>query len=82
MGSINLLIVFLVVSGTFFTIRYSIRLGIYLFFKNLGLRTLVIIGEEAGILGPMGGLFLVSVVAGGAIAWGWVPSYLIILSRG
>lgn len=80
MGDMGIVIILLVVLGTFFTVTYSARLMRYLFLKNLGLKSLLILGEEGGLLAPMGGLFFVSVAAGSAMSWVWVPSYLVVLS--
>jgi len=66
--SINLMILIIIVMGTFFTVTYSIRLGGYLFLKNLGLKSMVSLGERAGFLSPMGGLFVVSVFAGAGMS--------------
>jgi len=74
--------VLIILGGTFFTVTYSVRLSIYLFLKNLGLRSLVHFGERLGILFPMSGLFIVSVFAGSVISWGYTPSYSVVLPLG
>jgi len=68
-----------VVLGTFFTCIYSLRLIFYVFFKNLGLKIYNSIIEVSGITSPIRGLFLVSVVAGRAISWFFIPSFSIFL---
>jgi len=77
---INIIGGLLVVLGTFFTITYSVRLIIYLYFRNLGLKALLSVAEEAGILFPMRGLFFISVLAGSCMSWGWVPAYFVFLT--
>jgi len=79
-GKMNGLILGLIVLGTFFTVMYSMRLGGYLFLKNLGLKTAASLGEEGGLLRPIGGLFVISVFAGAGISWVLIPSYSILLS--
>jgi len=63
----SLLMFAVILLGTFFTVTYSMRLGGYLFLKNLGLKSLVSLGEEVGLLSPMVVLFIVSVFAGAGI---------------
>jgi len=47
-----------------FTLTYSIRLIYYMFFKNMGVKSLLGVGEELGIILSMGVLFIFSVAAG------------------
>lgn len=78
-GLINVFMLLVVVGGTLFTVSYSVRLTVFLFFKNLGAKSLSHLGETVAMLAPMGGLFIISVIAGRAIAWGYTPSYRVVL---
>lgn len=62
MNFFMLVVVFL---ATMFTLTYSVRLIYYLFFNNLGLKSLVNLGEESGMLLPISLLVLLSLIAGG-----------------
>lgn len=62
MNFFMLVVVFL---ATMFTLTYSVRLIYYLFFNNLGLKSLVNLGEESGMLLPISLLVLLSLMAGG-----------------
>lgn len=66
--------------GTLFTVTYSVRLGYYLFFKNLGLKILVQLREHNVMVIPISLLFLNAVRAGRIIRWIYFPSYFIFLS--
>jgi NADH-ubiquinone oxidoreductase chain 5 len=50
--------------ATVFTLTYSVRLMYYLFFKNLGVKTLFNLEEHRGMIAPMRLLFVASVTAG------------------
>jgi len=59
-----ILIIFI---ATIFTLSYSVRLIYYIFFNNLGGRTLLNLGEEVGIIIPIRLLLFMTIVAGGWI---------------
>nr|YP_009652402.1 NADH dehydrogenase subunit 5 [Sinella curviseta]QAU56473.1 NADH dehydrogenase subunit 5 [Sinella curviseta] len=69
-----------IIMGTLFTVTYSVRLGYYLFFKNLGLKSLVHLEEHMIMIAPMSVLFITAVSAGSAMSWFYFPSYLVFLS--
>jgi len=62
--STNSFIFLIVFFSTIFTLTYSVRLIYYMFFKNIGVRSLLNVREEIGIIIPMGVLFIFSVLAG------------------
>lgn len=76
---INYFMFFSIILGTMFTVTYSIRLGYFLFFKNLGGKIIVHLGEENIITVPISVLFSISVVAGSLIAWFYFPSGFVYL---
>jgi len=78
-GGINLFLLLIVCLGTFFTIRYSVRLGIFLYLKNLGVKLIIHFSETLGIIAPMGLLFLISIFAGRLLSWVFFPCYFIFL---
>jgi len=67
-GSINSFIAGLIVLGTLFTVTYSVRLGIYLFLKNIGLKRTISLFEVKGIIFPISFLFTMAVSAGSFIS--------------
>jgi len=79
-GGINSFMVVVILIGTFFTVTYSVRLGVYLFLKNIGARVSQALGEPLAMISPMGLLFLISVIAGSGISWLCVPNYSVFLS--
>lgn len=62
---INSFMYLVIFTATIFTLIYSIRLVYFMFFNNLGVRGLLNLGEETGILGPISVLLAMSVFAGG-----------------
>lgn len=62
--STNRAIILFIFFSTIFTLTYSVRLIYYLFFKNLGSKTLLSLEETRGIIIPMSLLYMSSVVAG------------------
>lgn len=64
MGGIGGAIILVVILGTFFTAAYSVRLGLFLFIKNVGVRGGISGLEVAGIIIPISVLFTVSIFAG------------------
>lgn len=64
MGGVRGLIFLLVILGTLFTVSYSVRLSIFLFLKNLGMRGVLSLGDLMGISTPMAFLLFVSLLAG------------------
>lgn len=75
----NSLIFIALVVGTIFTVTYSIRLGYYLFFKNLGVKRFSYIEEHYIILAPISLLFILAISAGRFMSWIYFPSYFIYL---
>lgn len=63
-GHINLIMGVSILLGTLFTVTYSVRLGYFLFFKNLGIKTLVHLDEHLIISLPMRILFIMAATAG------------------
>lgn len=82
MGGIGSGMILIIIVGTFFTVTYSVRLGGYVFLKNLGLKGLFHFGERLDILLPIRGLFLASLVAGAGMSWVFVPVFSVVLSLG
>jgi NADH-ubiquinone oxidoreductase chain 5 len=66
--------------ATMFTLSYSVRLLYYMFFKNLGPKKSVSLGEEVKIIVPMRVLAGLMVFAGGLIRMGNFPLVLIYLT--
>lgn len=64
----RIFIFLLVTIGTIFTITYSVRLGYYLFFKNLGVKSNLYIKEHVVIIIPISVLFTLAVRAGSFIS--------------
>jgi NADH-ubiquinone oxidoreductase chain 5 len=73
----RLFILLIILVGTIFTVTYSVRLGYYLFFKNLGVKRFLHIEEHSVIIIPMRLLFVLAVSAGRFISWVYFPCYLI-----
>jgi len=70
-------IFFFIIVGTIFTVTYSVRLGYYLFFKNLGVKRLLHIEEHIVIIIPISLLFVLAARAGRFISWVYFPCYFI-----
>lgn len=66
--------------ATMFTLSYSVRLLFYMFFKNLGPKKSVSLGEELKIIVPMRVLAGLIVFAGGLMRMGNFPLVLIYLT--
>jgi NADH-ubiquinone oxidoreductase chain 5 len=64
MSKINIFIFLIIFIATMLTLTYSIRLSFYIFFNNMGGRSLLNLSEEAGILIPMTLLIGLSLFAG------------------
>jgi len=69
-----------IILGTIFTVTYSVRLGFYLFFKNFGVKRVLLIEERLVITIPIRMLFFFAVTAGGIIRWIYFPGGFIFLS--
>jgi NADH-ubiquinone oxidoreductase chain 5 len=67
-GGINIFVFVSIFLSTIFTLTYSVRLGYYIFFKNLGVKAFNRVEEELGILLPMRILFILSTIAGSLIS--------------
>lgn len=79
LSEINIYIYMLILVGTLFTVTYSIRLGFYLYFKNLGISKIINLGEEKIILFPIRVLFIFAIIGGRFISWVFFPGYFIFL---
>jgi NADH-ubiquinone oxidoreductase chain 5 len=77
--SINFLMWGFIFAATMFTLTYSVRLVYFLFFKNLGVKTIFNLEELRGILTPMSLLFFLSVTGGSFIGWYYFPTIFIYL---
>lgn len=75
----NFFILIVIIVGTIFTVTYSVRLGYYLFFKNLGVKRILRIEEHSIIVFPIRVLFILAIRAGSFISWVYFPSYFIYL---
>jgi NADH-ubiquinone oxidoreductase chain 5 len=62
--STNIVMFLFIFFATIFTLTYSVRLIYYLFFKNLGAKTLLNLEETRGMLTPISLLYMSSVTAG------------------
>jgi NADH-ubiquinone oxidoreductase chain 5 len=78
-GGINIFMFVFIFLSTIFTLTYSVRLGYFIFFKNLGVKTFNSVEEELGILLPIRILFVLSVVAGSLISWFYFPIVFVLL---
>lgn len=65
---INFFMIWVIVLGTLFTVTYSIRLGYYLFFRNLGVCVFTNLSEHSEIVTPMSLLFFTATLAGSLIS--------------
>jgi len=65
LSKINMFMILIIFIATIFTLSYSVRLIYYIFFNNLGGRTLLNLGEEVGIIIPIRLLLFMTIVAGG-----------------
>lgn len=65
---INFFMYLIVLIGTLFTVTYSVRLGFYLFFKNLGLKRVSVLEEDLLIVLSIGVLFTLAVMGGRMIS--------------
>jgi len=61
---INIIIFLVVFLATMLTLTYSVRLSFYIFFNNIGGRSLLNLREEVGMLAPMSILVGFSLIAG------------------
>nr|YP_001798487.1 NADH dehydrogenase subunit 5 [Orchesella villosa]ABS57585.1 NADH dehydrogenase subunit 5 [Orchesella villosa] len=75
----SLFMLLIVLIGTFFTATYSIRLMMFMFFKNLGGKINISLGEVSGMILPMSSLFMVSVFAGNFITLLYIPCCFVFL---
>lgn len=75
----NIFMFVVIFLATIFTLRYSVRLAYYLFFKNMGVRTILNLEEHKGMITPMSLLFFLSITAGRFIRWFYFPTFRIIL---
>jgi len=75
----NFFILIVVIVGTIFTVTYSVRLGYYLFFKNLGVKRIIHIEEHDVMIFPITLLFVLAIRAGRFISWVYFPCYFIYL---
>nr|UIR97932.1 NADH dehydrogenase subunit 5 [Cyphoderus sp.] len=80
LGFMNDFMFILIFLGTFFTVTYSVRLSYYLFWKNMGVKSMNLMAEESGMIYPMSMLYLLAVSAGSGVSWIYFPSYFIYMS--
>jgi NADH-ubiquinone oxidoreductase chain 5 len=78
-GSINYFILLILYLATIITITYSLRLIYFLFFKNIGIKSSLILEEESGIYVPMFFLFFISLFSGSLLSWVSFPLFLVLL---
>lgn len=76
---INFFMFLIIVLATLFTVSYSVRLRFFIFFNNLGIRRLINLREERGMLSPMRVLLFLSVLGGGFMRVFIVPLNLIFI---
>nr|QID03254.1 NADH dehydrogenase subunit 5 [Homidia socia] len=79
LSEMNIYMYMLILVGTLFTVTYSIRLGFYLYFKNLGMSKMMNLGEEKIMLFPMSVLFIFAMMGGSFMSWVFFPGYFIFL---
>jgi len=77
--NINFFMLLFLVVGTLLTATYSIRVIVFIFFKNLGLKSISSTHEVRGMLFPMSILFFCSVYMGGGFSWFILPYYCVFL---
>jgi NADH-ubiquinone oxidoreductase chain 5 len=65
LGGSNIFILFIIFMSTMLTLTYRVRLMYYIFFNNMGGKSIFIISEDAGMAIPISLLVIFSVVAGG-----------------
>nr|YP_010139284.1 NADH dehydrogenase subunit 5 [Kaylathalia klovstadi]QQK54738.1 NADH dehydrogenase subunit 5 [Kaylathalia klovstadi] len=82
MSSMNSLMYIFIFFSIMFTLSYSVRLGFYMFYKNLGPKSYVSLAEEGGMTLPMSMLFLFSIVAGSFLSWYCFPCVAIFMPVG
>lgn len=73
MSGVNLFMLFFILLATFFTLTYSVRLIYLIFFKTIGVKALIRLGEESGMLVPMGVLLSLTVSLGSFIRLNFFP---------
>jgi len=78
-GSINFFILMIVFMATMITITYSFRLTYFLFFKNLGTKSLLNLSEDSILYVPIFFLFIISIFSGSCISWVYFPSFVVLL---
>nr|QIT06563.1 NADH dehydrogenase subunit 5 [Tomocerus qinae] len=79
MGSMNYFMLIVIFFSTMMTMTYSFRLIYFLFFKNLGIKSLLNLSEDYLMYIPMFFLFIMSVVSGSLMSWFYFPSFVILL---
>jgi len=82
MSDIRGYLLILVIVGTAFTFSYSIRLGYYIFVKNIGTPKIITGEERFYILMPIGLLFIESLVIGALFSWCFLSPVAVILRTG
>jgi len=78
-GGFNIFTFTFIILATFFTLTYSVRLIYIIFFKTIGVKTLIHIGEELGILVPMGVLLSLTLALGSFMRLNFFPLIYIYL---
>jgi len=75
----NLFIFIFILMATFFTLTYSVRLIYIIFFKTMGLKSYIRLGENAGMSGPISVLLFITLVLGSFIRINFFPLTYIFL---
>jgi len=75
----NLFIFIFILMATFFTLTYSVRLIYIIFFKTMGLKSYIRLGENAGMPGPISVLLFITLVLGSFIRINFFPLTYIFL---
>lgn len=78
-SEMNLFIFIAVTLATVFTVTYSVRLMYFLFFKNYGVKGVINMSDEVGIVAPISVLVVITVLRGGFMRVEFFPTNLIYL---
>nr|YP_010502036.1 NADH dehydrogenase subunit 5 [Tomocerus caputiviolaceus]UXC95411.1 NADH dehydrogenase subunit 5 [Tomocerus caputiviolaceus] len=79
MGSMNYFFLMIIFLATMMTMTYSFRLIFFLFFKNMGPKSLLYLGEDSMMFYPMFFLFILSIFSGSMMSWIYFPMFVVVL---